>query len=37
MKELNKINKKEYEDLLNSSEELAKQLGGFIKKLRNKS
>lgn len=34
MKELKKINDKEYNKLIQASEELAKQLGGFIKKLR---
>jgi len=34
MKELKKINEKEYNELIQKSEELAKQLGGFIKKLR---
>ena len=34
MKELKKINEKEYEELIILSEELAKQLGGFIKKLK---
>jgi len=37
MKELGKINNQEYDDLLLKSENLAKQLGGFIKKLRIKS
>ena len=37
LKELKKINDHEYKDLLNTSEELAKQLGGFIKKLQVKS
>jgi len=34
MKELKKINEKEYNQLIKESEKLAKQLGGFIKKLR---
>jgi len=34
MKELGKIEDGEYKELLKISEELAKQLGGFIKKLR---
>lgn len=37
MKELNKINEHEYNNLMIKSEELAKQLGGFIKSLRVKS
>jgi len=37
MKELGKINNQEYDDLLLKSENLAKQLGVFIKKLRIKS
>ena len=34
MLELKKISEEEYKKLLNESEELAKQLGGFIKKLK---
>ena len=34
MKELKRIDEKEYNKLIQESEELAKQLGGFIKKLR---
>ena len=34
MRELKKINLKEYERLMLQSEELVKQLGGFIKKLK---
>ncbi len=37
MHELKKINDDEYIKLLSNSEELAKQLGGFIRKLRVKS
>ncbi len=36
MKELKKIDEKEYKYLIESSEGLAKQLGGFIKKLKNR-
>lgn len=34
MKELKKINEREYEKLFKLSDELARQLGGFIKKLK---
>jgi len=37
MKEMKKISDKEYIEILQESEDLAKQLGGFIKKLRVKS
>ncbi|OGF26590.1 hypothetical protein A2477_01710 [Candidatus Falkowbacteria bacterium RIFOXYC2_FULL_47_12] len=36
MKELNKINETEYKKFMSEAEELAKQLGGFIKMLRAK-
>jgi len=34
MKDLKRLNEKEYKNFINSSEELAKQLGGFIKMLK---
>ncbi len=34
LKDLNKINEKEYSNFLLESEDLGKQLGGFIKKLK---
>ena len=34
MKDLKRLNEKEYKNLINSSEELAKQFGGFIKMLK---
>ncbi len=37
MKELGRITDIEYKELLKKSDELAKQLGGFIKQLRSKS
>jgi len=37
LKELKKVSETEYSELIKMSEELAKQLGGFIKKLRIKN
>ncbi len=36
MNKIGKINKKDYNDLIKKTEELVNQLGGFIKKLRDK-